>query len=225
MKFFGSVAAVVDAVLLTGAQVVAGVKTFTSAIVAAAGIQLASLWNTNGTGASDVCLKVGTSTADGSVDASAKLLSVGTGVGGAYVEKLAMTKDSLLVGQGASSNSGKNLFAVAGGVINAEVTKGLSDITPGIQVRTSTGQAGSLAVGTNYSSLSFSSGGYFAIVSEPRANFDNGTVGGGSIMATIKPTGELEVTTAGAGVVLKSPDGTRYKLTVANGGALSVVAI
>ena len=34
----------------------------------------------------------------------------------------------------------------------------------------------------------------------------------------------LEVTTAGQGLTLKSPDGTRYVVTVANGGTLAVTA-
>lgn len=36
--------------------------------------------------------------------------------------------------------------------------------------------------------------------------------------------GILENTTSGEGIILKSPDGTRYKVTVANGGTLSVSA-
>lgn len=80
--------ATVSGLVSTVAQTFAGVKTFTSALVASAGVQLASLWNTNGTGATDVCVKVGTSTADGSVNASAKLLSVRTGIGGTEVEKM-----------------------------------------------------------------------------------------------------------------------------------------
>lgn len=36
--------------------------------------------------------------------------------------------------------------------------------------------------------------------------------------------GPLENTTSGEGIILKSPDGTRYKLTVANGGTLSISA-
>lgn len=40
----------------------------------------------------------------------------------------------------------------------------------------------------------------------------------------IYTTGPLENTTSGEGIVLKSPDGTRYKLTVANGGTLSITA-
>ncbi len=37
--------------------------------------------------------------------------------------------------------------------------------------------------------------------------------------------GDVEATTIGKGFILKSPDGTRYRLTVANGGALSAVAV
>ncbi len=36
--------------------------------------------------------------------------------------------------------------------------------------------------------------------------------------------GPLENTKSGEGIILKSPDGTRYKLTVANGGTLSIAA-
>lgn len=42
--------------------------------------------------------------------------------------------------------------------------------------------------------------------------------------ASIANDGTYENTTAGAGVVLKSPDGTRYRVTVANGGTLAVAA-
>lgn len=76
-----------------GAQTFAGVKTFTSALVASAGIQLASLFNTNGAGSTDVVVQLGTSLADGSVNAGAKLLQLGTGVGGAFVEKWYVLKN------------------------------------------------------------------------------------------------------------------------------------
>jgi hypothetical protein len=36
---------------------------------------------------------------------------------------------------------------------------------------------------------------------------------------------DLEITSSSKGVVLKSPDGTRYRITVANGGTLTVTAI
>lgn len=70
------------------AQTFAGAKTFTSAIIASAGVQLASLWNTNGTSASDVGVKVGVSTADGSVNSNATLFMVSTGIGGTEVQRL-----------------------------------------------------------------------------------------------------------------------------------------
>lgn len=39
------------------------------------------------------------------------------------------------------------------------------------------------------------------------------------------PTSDIEVETLNKGVILKSPDGTRYKITVANGGTLTVTAL
>jgi hypothetical protein len=74
------------------AQTFAGVKTFTSALIASAGIQLGLLFNTNGSGASDVAIQAGTTLADASVNAGAKLLQVGTGIGGTFVEKFYITK-------------------------------------------------------------------------------------------------------------------------------------
>lgn len=99
----------VSGLVSIAAQTFAGVKTFTSALIASAGIQVASLFNTNGTGASDVGVKVGFSTPDGSVNSAAKPLSVRTGIGGTEVEKLWCDKDGGLnnVGgyfYGASSN-------------------------------------------------------------------------------------------------------------------------
>jgi hypothetical protein len=35
----------------------------------------------------------------------------------------------------------------------------------------------------------------------------------------------IENTTAGGGIILKSPNGTRYRITVANGGTLSVATV
>jgi len=37
--------------------------------------------------------------------------------------------------------------------------------------------------------------------------------------------GDIEVDDSGSGLILKSPDGTRYRVTVANGGTLSVSAV
>lgn len=53
--------------------------------------------NTNGSSASDVCFKTGTSLADASCDISAKILSVRTGIGGTESEKLYVTRGGALV--------------------------------------------------------------------------------------------------------------------------------
>lgn len=52
----------------------------------------------NGSGAADVCTKIGTNTADGSVSASAKLISVRTGIGGTEVENFYVAKGALWCG-------------------------------------------------------------------------------------------------------------------------------
>ena len=55
-----------------------------------------------------------------------------------------------------------------------------------------------------------------------------GNVGIGTTSPTSKlqvTAGDVEVDTIAKGVILKSPDGTRYRVTVANGGTLSVAAV
>ena len=42
---------------------------------------------------------------------------------------------------------------------------------------------------------------------------------------SLAPGDKLEIGGAGAGIILASPDGTRYRLTVANGGTLSIAAV
>lgn len=42
---------------------------------------------------------------------------------------------------------------------------------------------------------------------------------------TLQLQGDIETTDSGRGVVLKSPDGTRYRIKVANGGTLTVTAV
>lgn len=98
----GTVAGVIN----TAAQTIAGAKTFSANIIASAGIRLASLWNTNGTGASDVCVVIGSSVADASVNASAKLLSIRTGIGGSTTEKAYVDKTGNLVISGDIKGTG-----------------------------------------------------------------------------------------------------------------------
>ena len=53
---------------------------------------------------------------------------------------------------------------------------------------------------------------------------------GDSAIGTFTSTGttfpsDIETTSSSKGLILKSPDGTRYRVTVANGGTLSVSAV
>jgi len=115
-----TVAGVVD----FAAQTFAGVKTFTSTLIASAGIQVGALWNTNGTGASDVGVKVGVSTPDASVNASAKLWGVYTGIGGTEVLKLYVDKTGTMFGGGGVSSFllGPTQVTFSGPALNAYVT-------------------------------------------------------------------------------------------------------
>jgi hypothetical protein len=84
---------VVDGIVNRSAQTFAGIKSFASTIIASAGIQVATLFNTNGTSSGDRGVVVGFSTADGSVHSSAYPFSVATGVGGTPVYKFYVDKN------------------------------------------------------------------------------------------------------------------------------------
>ena len=60
---------------------------------------------------------------------------------------------------------------------------------------------------------------YAAFTVSSAGNLTIDAVGG-----TIYTPDDIECTTSGGGVILKSPDGTRYRITVANGGTLSIAA-
>jgi len=62
----------------------------------------------------------------------------------------------------------------------------------------------------------------FNTQSTERARIDSS---GNFGIATTTPGDKLEIGGAGAGIILASPDGTRYRLTVANGGTLSIAAV
>lgn len=63
-----------------------------------------------------------------------------------------------------------------------------------------------------------------AIHLKAAAAFDSAHVYSASVKVDVV-TREVELLLAGKGIVMKSPDGTRYRIAVANGGALSVTAV
>lgn len=83
------------------AQAFAGAKTFVAEAVFSAGLVATGVRSIGaalllrsdlGAGATDKCVVVGTTTADGSVDAAAKLWVAATGIGGTQVDKAWLTK-------------------------------------------------------------------------------------------------------------------------------------
>lgn len=163
------------------AQTFAGVKTFTSALIASAGIQLGLLFNTNGAGASDVVVKAGTSTADASVNAGAKLLSLRTGLnGGTEVEHAAQVKGALIEAGNVAFGEVVNSRA---GVAQGHVGwfAGASEI--GIyNANTAAALALNIGTGRSRASGSFTSGGVvtgtgLAISTAPPLNSATGTPG------------------------------------------------
>ena len=86
-----------------------------------------------------------------------------------------------------------------------------------------TGTNGNLGFG--YGDSWVGEGGTFA---EVMSVTTTGKVGVGNASPASKLTvtaGDVEVDTVGKGFILKSPDGTRYRIAVANGGALSTSAV
>lgn len=64
----------------------------------------------------------------------------------------------------------------------------------------------------------FSSGVALSTAGAAIASFENNA----NEKAILDKDGQLENMVAGMGVILKSPDGTRYRITVANGGTVAV---
>jgi len=215
-----------------------------------------------GGGASDICVKMGTTVADASVNTSAKLLSVRSGIGGTEVEKLYMLKDGTVLSAEANIGFGKFVYNRSKGflydtsgaqlglwnettcILGCNVGSGLSSSAYNFQVgqklyvglgeifSTTLGgaaQTGQLisAQGTGASDIAWKVGTSVADASvnatAKLAQFGTG-IGGTFVEKAFITKTDLELTTASGAVILKSPDGTRYKITVANGGAISVGA-
>ena len=86
------------------AQSFEGVKTFAKRIVASLGVSagaaMLELSSDLGGGSSDLATKLGTTVANASVSATAKLATFRTGIGGTEVEKLAVLSTGQLIGDG-----------------------------------------------------------------------------------------------------------------------------
>ena len=118
----GTVAGLVS----TGTQLLAGSKEFLALILADVGVQSPGVWNTNGSLATDVAVKAGTTLADASVNAGAKLLSVRTGIGGTEVESAFFTKDYFIVGTSSNNYHRAQIYGGAGtaGALSVQAPSG-----------------------------------------------------------------------------------------------------
>jgi hypothetical protein len=210
------------------AQTIGGVKTFLAAAVFSAGVQLGLLFNMNGSGASDVVIQAGTTLADGSVVSTAKLLQVGTGIGGTFVEKFYITKAggittgafSTLVGGWTTGNSctmtsGASLSMSGGGSSTGNV----------LNLGSSTGDRGVIR-------NTLGAGAASPTVAAITLEHLNGALDAGDTLISFRDNnvekfrqysgGDAELMTTAAGVILRSPDGTRWKLTITNAGVVNV---
>ena len=126
-------------------------------------------------------------------------------------------------------NADSNSVVIGG---NTPIGLGANTTVIGTSATTLTRLYGNVATGVNAPSaafhaiktteqlrLGYDASNYLAATVSSTGNLTLDTTGG-----TIYTPDTIENTVNGGGIILKSPDGTRYRITVANGGALSVSA-
>jgi len=138
---------------------------------------------------------------------------------------------SIYIGYNAKGkdNSDNNSVVIGG---NAPIGLGANTTVIGTSATTLTRLFGNIGAGVDSPSaaihtiktteqlrLGYDVTNYFSATVSSVGNVTLDTTGG-----TIYTPDTVENTANGAGIVLKSPDGTRYRITVANGGTLSIAA-
>ena len=180
--------ATVSGLVSIAAQTWAGIKTFTSAIVASAGIQTATVFNTNGASASHVGVKVGVSTPDGTVNGAATLFMVATGIGGTEVQRLGVKT--------AGQADGFTLFGVG--------TSGSVVINNSVGLQVVWGNNGLTVDGSNFTFSNSGLGNVFRINGSAGAISIRGTdsTGAPGAITIDKPSGKSAIAAGTASVVI-----------------------
>ena len=166
----------------------------------------------------------------GNVNAGTGLRMYTDGSGNGVVYNLGQDKDLYFVGDDGGtginalvldmSEGGNATFA---GKVNVA---GSTNNESALNVLTQNGSIGSIGfetgsevtgiISSNTELMEFRVGDGVGISSAKQLKIDTGG---------IEVTGDAEITNSSNGLILKSPDGTRYRVTVANGGTLSVSAV
>lgn len=191
---------------------------------------------------------VGTTIANGSVHAAARLLTVAAGIGGTQVNKAWVNGNGQFVVDmaGLTNTHGIQILNHGGGS-GTGIGVGYPAAVSAYMGRA---DGGIVTFGGNNTSVMLYANGGTAhmvgtlgtgatdVVSKIRTQVADGSVNASAKLLSIgtgmfgtevekcffRANGELENTVAGAGHVMQSPNGTRYRVTVTNAGAIQVAA-
>lgn len=216
----------------TGAQTFAGAKTLSGAVlqgittiveavtslVRATGATLV-LRSSAGALSTDVAVRVGTEVSDAGTHASAVLEEVGTGLGGTFVRSFAFLKGGILQGQSAAT---LRMNGTVGAILEFGTPRvAMTGTTAELRAGSGTATVFSFAANNCARSGSANPG----TAATTRLHVFSDAMGSTAVdKACVTSAGEFESLISGAGIVLKSPNGTRWRITVDNTGALAVAA-
>lgn len=96
---------------------------------------------------------------------------------------------------GVGTNNPQAIFHGVSGVSDMRFSTGAGASTPTLSVTNTnaSGKAVALAAGTGASVFAFDNAGFFAIISEAKANFTSNNIGGGSILLRVENNGNVSI--------------------------------